>query len=138
MSLKRDPAMQERLDAWGVWRYSGGYAASSPLADFMGAGGGDSDGVPRSFVPVDALECARTDEAVRALPTELRQAVGAWHGTASGTLDAVAHGLGIVRGTLHRRLCYADQRLAEWFAARVAASRAARETEIRRDILDRA
>ncbi|MGS1116886.1 hypothetical protein [Castellaniella sp. UC4442_H9] len=65
---------------------------------------------------MDNIECSRTNQAVQALPMELRRAVGAWHGARSGTLDEVARRLGVVRGTLHRRLCQADQRIAEWLA----------------------
>ncbi len=121
---RRDPAIQERLDAWGVWvlgATSAGYGSTS-IAALMDLASGrrvwdSSDGVPRSFVPVDAIECERTDRAVRSLPAELREAVEAWHVMREGTLDSVARRLGIVRATLHRRLCQADIRVHEWLRA---------------------
>lgn len=123
--LRRDPAIQTRLDAWAVWlaggageRRSGG---GHPLAVLMDLHAGrrvttSSSFSPRAAVPCDAIECSRTDAAVKSLPFDLRQAVHAWHGGV-GTLDGVAQRLGIVRATLHRRLCQADQRIAQWLAA---------------------
>lgn len=88
-----------------------------PLARLMEGEEGGSDGF-RAFVPVDSVECSVTDEAVRSLPVDLREAVRAWHCCKEGTLDMVAHDLGIVRGTLHRRLCQADRRIAAWLRDR--------------------
>lgn len=117
---RRDPRMQARFDAWAVWLFSGsgGGGSMHPLARLMEGEEGGSDGF-RAFVPVDSVECSVTDEAVRALPADLREAVRAWHCCKEGTLDMVARDLGIVRGTLHRRLCQADQRIAAWLRERV-------------------
>lgn len=123
--LRRDPVIQARLDAWARWlqgaaaghgRGGGGH----PLAMLMDLHSGRRVTTSSSFslrttVPCDAIECDRTDQAVKSLPMELRQAVHAWHGDI-GTLDGVAKRLGIVRATLHRRLCQADQRIAQWLA----------------------
>jgi hypothetical protein len=130
----RNPAMKERLDSWGMWQHlPQGGGASHPLARLADLAGGrrvhaTPEGPMRAYVPVDHLECARTDEAIRALPQELQQCVRAWHGRTDATMDRVAKDLGIVRATLHRRLCQADARIAEWFAARRAAQRRYAET----------
>lgn len=122
---KRDPAIQARFDAWGRWLHAsaGGGGSAHPLARLMDwASGHRADAGPtgpmRAYVPVDHIECAATDEAIRSLPDDLADAVRAWHGTQSGTLDSVAAQLGIVRGTLHRRLCQADRRVTEWLHER--------------------
>lgn len=122
MGLRRDTRIQARLDNWAVWVCSGGGGgggASHPLARLMDWGAGkrvsaSGDGGYSATVPMDEIECSLTDVAIKALPAELRQAVHAWHGAREGTLDSIAAGLGVVRGTLHRRLCQADQRIAAW------------------------
>jgi len=118
---KRDPGMQARFDSWGRWLHSSGMGggAAHPLARLMDWASGrrvttGPTGPMRAFIPVDHIECAITDAAIRALPKDLSDAVRAWHGTQSGTLESIAAELGIVRGTLHRRLCQADARAAEW------------------------
>lgn len=124
--LKRLPDIQARLDAWGVWA-SRGYGLSSgashPLARLMDWKSGrrvslSGEGGFGAYVPVDEIECSLTDEAIATLPDVLRQAVRAWHTCQGGTLESVAFDLGVVRGTLHRRLCQADKRLSDWFMER--------------------
>ena len=119
--VRRDARMQARFDSWGRWLHTarGRGGASHPLARLMDWASGRrvtavATGPMRAFVPVDEIECSITDEAIRSLPADLAAAVRAWHGSQSGTLESVATELGIVRGTLHRRLCQADQRVAEW------------------------
>lgn len=124
--LRRDPRMQARLDAWAVWLFSGsgGGGGLHPLARLMEGEEAGSDGF-RAFVPVDSVECSVTDEAVRALPVDLREAVKAWHCCKEGTLESVARQMGVVKTTLHRRLCQADLRIAEWLRARAMRERTA-------------
>lgn len=124
-SLKRLPEIQARLDAWGVWVTRGGTGSANmhPLARLMDWKSGkrvsvSGDGGYSAYVPVDEIECGLTDEAIAQLPEALRQAVRAWHTCQGGTLETVAYDLGVVRGTLHRRLCQADLRLLDWFKDR--------------------
>ncbi|MBN9475393.1 MAG: hypothetical protein ABS43_01725 [Bordetella sp. SCN 67-23] len=130
--MRRDPRIQARLDAWGMWRqlgvqggsFSGGGSTLAALVD-VAAGRrvfGSSE-PPRAYVPVDAIECAITHEAVQTLPAELREAVAGWHCARTGTMEEVARRLGVVKTTLHRRLCQADIRIAEWLKARTKAKR---------------
>lgn len=121
---KRIPEIQARLDRWAIWcdRATSGSSGSASWLAYMvdlAAGRRVHDG-DRSYgceIPVDNIECSRTNQAVNALPMELRQAVGAWHGARSGTLEEVARRLGIVKTTLWRRLGQADHRIAEWLAS---------------------
>ncbi|MGE4370944.1 MAG: hypothetical protein AB7E12_14840 [Burkholderiaceae bacterium] len=122
--VRRIPAIQARLDRWAMWR-QGGYgigAGGSILGYLVDLAAGkrvhDDDAPPSSLVPVDNIECAITDDAVNTLPPDLRQAVVAWHCASHGTLDEVAGRLGVVRGTLHRRLCHADSRIQDWLRER--------------------
>ncbi|MFC3336919.1 hypothetical protein [Paracandidimonas soli] len=124
-NFRRIPEIQRRLDLWAEWRLNqggGGGGGGSVLGYLVDVAAGrrvdgDADS-PRSIVPVDSIECSITDDAVMALPDELRKAVKAWHCASSGTLDEIARELGVVRGTLHRRLCHADIRIREWLRAR--------------------
>ena len=124
--MKRMPDIQARLDAWGVWITRGsGYMGSSthPLARLMDWKSGkrvtvSGQGGFSAYVPVDVIECSLTDDAVSCLPDALRQAVRAWHTCKGGTMDSVANDLGVVRGTLHRRLCQADIRIRDWLLDR--------------------
>lgn len=120
---RRNPEIQVRLDRWALWRTSGsGGSGGSWLAYLVDLAAGrrvhDDGQSYAAVVPCDEIECSRTDEAVKALPLDLRQAVSAWHCATSGTLEEVARRLGVVRGTLHRRLCQADLRIAEFLVDR--------------------
>lgn len=124
--MKRLPEIQTRLDAWGMWVTRGGRLCGGsmhPLARLMEWKSGkrvsvSGEGGFSAYVPVDEIECSLTDEAVSALPDVLRQAVRAWHTCQGGTLETVAFDLGVVRGTLHRRLCQADIRIRDWLVDR--------------------
>lgn len=113
---KRMPRIQARLDQWAIWAVrsaSGGGGGGTTISYLMDMAAGrrvSGDTVYECVVPVDEIECSRTDAAVRQLPVELRQAVSAWH-CGTDTLEACARRLGVVRGTLHRRLCQADMRV---------------------------
>ncbi|AZW31515.1 hypothetical protein CS343_15220 [Bordetella bronchiseptica] len=63
------------------------------------------------MVDASALD---TDRAVAALPPEVKRTVIAAYRWEGGQ-QAIADKLGITRATLHRRLCHADRRIAEWF-----------------------
>ena len=121
MSLRRDQYIVARLDSWGKWLHSAsGGSGQSWLATMVDIMNGQrvwsNAGPVRCYVPVDSIECSITDQAVMALPIDLRKAVVAWHGCLyqDGTLDSVSRELGVARGTLHRRLCQADMRVLEW------------------------
>lgn len=125
MGLRRNAKIQARLDNWAIWLHSGtgGGGGSHPIARLMDWKAGrrvtaSGDGGFDSTVPVDEIECSLTDRAVQALPPVLQEAVRAWHGAREGTLDTIAGQLGIVRGTLHRRLCQADVRIYTWLNER--------------------
>lgn len=107
-----------------MWR-QGGYgigAGGSILGYLVDLAAGKrvhgDDSPPSSVVPVDNIECAITDDAVNALPCELRQAVVAWHCASHGTLEEVAARLGVIKTTLWRRLAHADSRIQEWLRER--------------------
>lgn len=121
---KRIPAMQARLDRWAIWVHGSGGGvgrSGSTLGYLMDLAAGrrvGSDDGRGSTVPVDSIECSLTDDAILTLPQELQQAVRAWHLARTGTLEEVARREGVVRGTLHRRLCQADARIAAWLFSR--------------------
>jgi len=123
---RRIPEIQARLDQWAIWcdrtASGGGGRSDSWLAHMVDMAAGrrvhDGDRTYGCEIPVDNIECSRTNDAVKALPLDLRQAVGAWHGARTGTLDEVARRLGVVKTTLWRRLAQADRRIAEWLATR--------------------
>jgi len=129
--LRRIPQIQARLDEWARWRDSRGCGGGlgyggSPISYLMDLAAGkrvheDTGGVG-SFVPVDSIECSITDDAVLALPDELRRAVTGWHCASHGTMDEVARRLGIVKTTLWRRLAHADMRIQQWLRDRSKAS----------------
>jgi len=124
---RRIPHIQARLDEWAMWRVSQGGAGGlgyggSPIGYLMDLAAGkrvheDTDSAG-SVVPVDSIECSITDDAVLALPDELRQAVTAWHCASHGTMDEVAGRLGVVKTTLWRRLAHADTRIQQWLGER--------------------
>lgn len=102
-----------------------GYGGT-PLAYLIDLAAGkrvhDDSSAAVAVVPVDSVECSLTDDAVLALPDDLREAVTAWHCASSGTMDEVARRLGVVKTTLWRRLCHADMRIQEWFRDRRSAA----------------
>lgn len=109
----RMPHIRERLDMWGRWLATGRASTGSSSLAMLA----NQSGRYRSFVPLDEIECSITDDAVRALPIELRDAVTTWH-TSEGTLESTAEQLKICRMTLCRQLRHADERLSEWLATR--------------------
>lgn len=113
-----------RLNDWAIWRITGltrigGYSCPvynvgrvSQTADVRAG--------MRRFDPAEDASALETDRAIASLPSDLNATV-VFAYTYDGGPELTAKRLGITRATLHRRLCQADIRMAEWFELRVAA-----------------
>lgn len=112
-----------KLNDWAVWRITGqtrvgGY--SCPVYNIERVSQTDDVRAGmRRFDPNEDASALETDRAIAALPTDLNATV-VFAYTYDGGPELTAKRLGITRATLHRRLCQADIRIAEWFDLRVA------------------
>lgn len=119
--MERIKWVDERLQAWAAWAHGAG--GSSGAGALFDPGRVDqTDDVRagmRNMDPAFNSAALETDQAVARLPTELKRTVCRTY-LDDGGMQLVADRLGITRATLHRRLCQADLRIAEWFDARRA------------------
>lgn len=107
-----------KLDEWAIWRLTGSTRVGSyscPAYNIERVSQTDDVRAGmRRFDPTEDASALETDQAIASLPYELKAAV-LYSYTYDGGIDLTAKRLGITRATLHRRLCQADLRIAEWF-----------------------
>jgi DNA-directed RNA polymerase specialized sigma24 family protein len=111
--------VDERIKGWALWVFGGSSGGSGPAVYNENRVDQTADvraGL-RNTDPAFNAAALETDRAIAALPTDLRRAVIAAY-TWDGGTRVIAGTLGVTRATLHRRLCNADRRVAEWFEAR--------------------
>lgn len=119
--MQRIEWVAARLNDWALWRLTGlkrigGYC--SPVYNIARVSQTDDVRAGmRRFDPTEDASALDTDRAIASLPTELKRAV-LFSYTHDGGIDLAARRLGVTRATLHRRLCQADVRIAEWFDAK--------------------
>lgn len=120
--MQRITWIDSRLTDWAMWRLTGSSQVgrySCPA--FNVARVSQTDDVKaglRHFDHWDDQAALLTDQAVAALPKELKQAVEMSY-VYEGGAELAARKLGVTRATLHRRLCHADIRIADWFDTRL-------------------
>lgn len=104
--------VQQRLDAWALWRIRGRIGRGMGIKPHPMWRGyvAPMDRQPQAIVPVDDEQCWRTEHAVRALASPLLETVEGYY--LHGSL-AVRDRLGISRATLSLRLTDAHAQLAE-------------------------
>lgn len=113
--MQRSTYWQERLNRWAQWVFTapGGsrpafYIERVDCATQWGA-----------LTPAINDEAIVTDQAVAALPAQLKAAVRATYLDGIGNSKAgIARRLHISERTLHARLCHADLRLGIWLDLR--------------------
>ena len=116
--MQRNEWVDARLSNWALWRITGltrtgGYACPIYNIERVGQTDDVRAGM-RRFDPLDDCTALETDRAIASLPDALQKTV-VWFYTYDGGNDLVALRLAITRATLHRRLCQADIRIAQWF-----------------------
>ena len=116
--MQRIEWVAARLDDWAVWRITGqtrtgGYASPAYNVERVSQTDDVRAGM-RRFDPGEDCAALEVDQAIASLPEELYRTVLMFY-TYDGGTDLVALRLRITRATLHRRLCQADIRIAEWF-----------------------
>jgi len=106
--ITRHP-MHHRLTDWAYWITAQGEGrvgamgySKCTLADWRAGDG--YDGAPRAAVPVNAIECRRTHEAIMAC-APWQQEVLTWYYVQQKTLRAIAHQLAVASAeTAQRRV----------------------------------
>lgn len=117
--MERIGWVDQRLKEWASWVESGGGGYGCPAVYDENRVDQTADvraGLRNTDPAVDA-SALDTDRAVAALPPDVKRTVIAAYRWEGGQ-QAIADKLGITRATLHRRLCHADRRIAEWFETR--------------------
>ncbi|NYT59444.1 hypothetical protein H0A65_10990 [Alcaligenaceae bacterium] len=110
--MQRIKWVDERLQQWAHWRFasSGGYR--SP--DFVYRENGYTFGGKITEINADMeRQAIDMDQAIASLPSDLSKAVIAYY-TWEGGMSTITEKLRVTRATVHRRLCHADVRIADW------------------------
>ena len=108
--------VDDRLQAWASWVQGAGAVSGSTFL-FDPSRVDQTDDVRsglRNTDPAFNAAALETDQAVARLPSDLKRTVCRAY-LDEGGMQLIAERLGVTRATLHRRLCQADRRLAEWF-----------------------
>jgi DNA-directed RNA polymerase specialized sigma24 family protein len=123
--MQRSSYWHERLNRWALWVFTapGGSRPSIYLERV------DCAVQWGTLTPEINDEAILTDQAVAALPPQLKAAVRASYLDGIGNSRAgIACRLHISERTLHNRLCHADLRLDQWHEARDAKAQGARRS----------
>lgn len=125
--MARDADIDRRLHNWARWRagmrHGGlGYASVDMAAERVDGEGYDAP-VP---VPTVDVEASETEEAVLALPSELRATVEAVY-LGQRSIKVIAARLCVAEPTVHARIWAAHTKLRAWLSERMARRRAQRE-----------
>lgn len=110
------------LDQWALWRLTGstrmgGYSCPAYNIERVSQTDDVRAGM-RRFDPTEDASALKTDQAIASLPRELKAAV-LYTYAYDGGAELTAQRLGVTRATLHRRLCQADLRIAQWFDEKI-------------------
>lgn len=116
--------IERRLLNWAEWRAggrSGGLGYSSVNMLSIARGGNGSAAIVQSDEPVE------TDQAIQALPDDIRQVVELWYLVGRIGADEKARRLGISTQTLYRRREQAHRTISVWLSTQASERRYARE-----------
>lgn len=86
----RDDYVEQRLLAWARWKEGSGGGGLGYAHVQMGVPRVDNDATAGSTVPVLECEARETDQAVQALPSELRRTVEVYYIEPGGVRDKAA------------------------------------------------
>lgn len=127
--------IEQRLLNWARWRLmQGGGVLGYAAVNLASPTPGVRDPYAAAPVPTNAIEAAATDDAIKSLTPDLRDAVVAWYLRTDG-MAGVTRRLGVGERTVHLRIETAHHRLADHFAER---ERQAREERRRVEALQAA
>ena len=132
--MARDPDIERRLLNWARWKNAkegggGNFARTDMTVERVDGAGWDWSQEPPTFEG----EAITTDQAVMALPSELRATVEMAY-LGAGSVQHMMARLQIARCTVYTRIDQAHRRLRTWFAERAEAARVqlARDEAVRR------
>lgn len=118
--------IEHRLLNWARWTEMPGGGALGYAAVNLGTPNAGRNGYAESVIPVSSVEARETDDAVRALPGDLRYTVTEIY-IGRGTLREKLGRLQCAEATMHARIGRAHRQLADHFSARQAKQQVERE-----------
>jgi hypothetical protein len=126
--MARIEDIERRLLNWARWKAGGrsgglGYSAINLQAAVVGGG---RDGYREATIPTNDCEADETDQAVLALPSELRRTVEVVY-VEGGGMAQKARRLCCAEPTVHARIDQAHRKISRWLADQDASRKAQRE-----------
>jgi hypothetical protein len=126
--MARIEDIERRLLNWARWKAGGrsgglGYSAINLVAATVGGG---RDGYREAVIPTNDCEADETDQAVLALPSEMRRTVEVVY-VEGGGMASKARRLCCTERTVQARIEQAHLKISRWLADKDASRKAQRE-----------